>query len=130
MSVSIWQKVTAYAAQGIARGHITIDVTVTNNGPEAIIGSAGGVHFAVLTSSGAYLTDIRRTDPRMADATAPLPQGASFERQIHIDVAPVDVGQQYTLKCIFDQTGDIETSSFTFRPLYLETPGQPPFNQG
>jgi hypothetical protein len=127
LSVSIAQKIRAYVAEGIGRGHITVNVTVTNNGPGDIFGSAGAVHFSVRRPDGNYLRDIRRTDPQVPDMTAPIPPGGSFEAEVHFDVYPVDLSHEYTLTCIFDQTGETDAATFPFRPLYLETPGQPPF---
>ncbi|WP_435018029.1 hypothetical protein TA3x_005668 [Tundrisphaera sp. TA3] len=129
MSVSIAQNVRAYAAAGIGRGHITVNVTVTNQGPETIFGSSQAVHFTVRNSQNQYLQLKRTNDPSIKDMTGPIGTDQSFETIVHFDTVAANVGEEYFITCIFDQTGNTDTASFTFRPIYLETPGQPPFNQ-
>ena len=129
MSVSIAQVIKAYSAGGIERGHVTVAVTVTNQGGSPILGSASAVHFSLRDAAGAYLTDFRRVDARLLDMTGPIPTGGHFDREIHFDCGSVNIGEQYSLTCIFDQTGDRDTATFNFTPVYLQQGGTPPFEQ-
>ncbi len=129
MSVSIEQKISAYSADGINRGHLTVEVTVTNQGNEPILGSSSGLGFFLQNTEGGYVDGFHRTDPPLVDQTGPIPNGGSFHHEIHFDTGPVDIEQQYLLTCIFNQTKDHDSETFTFRPLFLDTPGIAPFNR-
>jgi hypothetical protein len=126
MSVSIAQKIKAYAVIGISRGHISSCVTVTNEGNAPIFGAESALSF-ILTDGGGNQVGCLRTDSPITDMTGPIPNGGSFEREAHFDTARLDATQRYTLTCNFDQTGDRDSATFSFSPLYLETPGAVPF---
>jgi hypothetical protein len=128
MSVSIEQSIQAYSV--VCRpGTLTVNVKVTNHGNMPIIGAAAGLGFWLQDQSGCFVPGFTRLDPPITDATGQLGNGQGFEREIHFTTgSPVDQAQQFTLTCVFSQTGDRETSTFNFMPVYLGTTGAPPFN--
>jgi len=126
LPVSITQKVSAYAVRGISRGHITTRVTVTNEGNAPILDEADALSI-ILTDGGGNPVLYKRTDSSKTNMRGPIPIGESFDREAHIDTAPLDTRQQYKLTCKFDKTGDADTVTFSFALVSLESEGQPPF---
>ncbi len=127
MSVSLQQTIKAFSAGG-GRGHIDVTVNATNNGSEPVLNASDALGFLVRDAAGNQMP-IHRIPPIGPDMGGIIQRGVSFDRRISFDTGPVDFGQEYTMTCRHMVTGDFDMRTFGFIHVYLETAGQPPFDQ-
>jgi hypothetical protein len=114
MSVEMALDINATSKNGA--GAITVDVGLTNNGSQPVLGTAAAFGFWLVDQNDNYVPGFAASGA-LPDLAINVQPGGSFSFSFQFTAPSVQVGPIYTLICYFQQTQDESTQTFTFNQV-------------